>query len=388
MSKLSLALMLAPVALFLYAYAVYPALLRLAQPFARRRPRVIDPEWPTVTVTVPVYNEERSIRMKLDDLLQLDYPRELLQILVISDASSDATDAIVAEYAAHGVELLRLPARRGKTAAENAAASPARGKIIVNTDATVRLDPRALKMLVQAFSDPTVGVASGRDVSIGAGEREGTRGESQYVGYEMWLRALETRLGSIVGASGCFYGIRAEIYDASFPEQLSRDFASALMARAHGLRAVSVNEAICFVPRAGSLGNEFRRKIRTMARGLETLWRWRRMLNPFGYGTFAFMLLSHKLCRWLVYLSLPFAFLGLVLAAMESRIGQLISAAVVVGLLAGVVAWQRTQRAAPVNRLVALIGFGFASVCAGIVAWFKVLRRQHNAVWEPTRRPA
>src|SRR5205823_3773214 len=158
------------------------------------------------------------------------------------------------------------------------------------------------KMLVRTFADPTVGVASGRDVSVGAGEEEVTRGESQYVGYEMWLRALETRIGSMVGASGCFYGIRAEIYNSSFPEEPSRDFASALMARAHGLRAVSVNGAICFVPRAGSLGNEFRRKIRTMARGLETLWRWRQMLNPFGYGAFAFMLASHKLCRWLVYL--------------------------------------------------------------------------------------
>jgi hypothetical protein len=204
----------------------------------------------------------------------------------------------------------------------------------------------------------------------------------------MWLRALETRVGSIVGASGCFYGIRAEIYNSNFPEELSRDFASALMARAHGLRAVSVNDAICFVPRAGSLGNEFRRKIRTMARGLETLWHWRQMLNPLRYGAFAFMLVSHKLCRWLVYLCVPFALVGLVLGATESVFGKLLSIAVMMGLVTGSMAWRRTQRAAPVNRLVSLMGFASASVCAGVLAWLKVFRRQHNPTWEPTRRPA
>jgi len=388
MSKLSLALTLAPVAFFVYAYAVYPAFLWLAQPFARRRRTAANAPWPSVTLTLPVYNEERSIRAKLDDLLQLDYPRELLQILVISDASTDATEKIVADYAPLGVELVRLSTRRGKTAAENAAGAAARGAIIVNSDATVRLAPDALKSLVRAFADPTVGVASGRDVSVGLESGEATRAESQYVGYEMWLRALETRIGSIVGASGCFYGIRAEIYDADFPEELSRDFASALMARAHGLRAVSVNEAICFVPRAGSLGNEFRRKIRTMARGLETLWYWRRMLNPLEHGMFAFMLVSHKLCRWLVYLCIPFAFVGLALSATESRVGLILSIVAAAALLAGGLAWERTLRSRTVNRLVSFAGFASASVCAGMLAWLKVLRRQHNPIWEPTRRPA
>src|SRR6476659_8944540 len=98
MSKLSLALTLAPIALFVYAYVLYPVLLCIAVPFARRRPKFVNAAWPAVTLTLPVYNEERSIRAKLHDLLQLDYPRDLLQILVISDASTDATDSIVVEH--------------------------------------------------------------------------------------------------------------------------------------------------------------------------------------------------------------------------------------------------------------------------------------------------
>jgi len=322
MNTLAIVLVLAAPALLLYAYAVYPALLWLAGRLFRQSVRSDSTDWPMVTLTVPVYNEARNIRQKLDELLQLDYPSDKLQILVISDASTDETDAIVAEYASRGVELVRLPARRGKTAAENAAGPAARGTIIVNNDATVRIPPNALKALVRVFADQTVGVASGRDVSVGAATRQSNRGESQYVGYEMWLRGLETGLGSIVGASGCFYGIRAHIYDSTFREELSRDFASALMARASGLRAVSVDDAICYVPRTATLNAEFQRKIRTMARGLETLWQWRRMLNPVRFGLFAFMLLSHKLCRWLIYLFAPLAFVGLAMLAANSLLKE------------------------------------------------------------------
>lgn len=383
-------LVLAPACLFAYAYALYPALLWVAGRLVRSRmpAPALDDAWPTVTITLPVYNEERNIRTKLDDLLGLDYPKEKLQILVISDASTDATDRIVGEYADRGVELLRLPRRRGKTAAENAAAPVARGSIIVNSDATVRVPPFALKPLVSAFADPEVGVASGRDVSIGAAAQESNRGESQYVGYEMWLRGLETRLGSIVGASGCFYGIRARIYDANFPEELSRDFASALMARTNGLRAVSVDEAVCYVPRAGSLQSEFRRKVRTMARGLETLWVWRRMLDPARYGSFAFMLFSHKLCRWLVYLSVPFAVVGLAALATTSQAAALLLMAGVVGAGASWFVWRRASDGGQVSRLGALAAFALASIVAGVLAWIKVLRRQRSPIWEPTRRPA
>lgn len=386
MRILGTVLLLLPVWFFIYAYGIYPAVLWMISRRVKPRPSASDFDWPTVTLTLPVYNEELNLRRKLDDLLQLDYPKENLQILVISDASTDSTNEIAASYAGRGVELLRLAVRRGKTAAENAAASAARGSIIVNSDATVRVPPHALKALITTFADQTVGVASGRDVSVGARDEQANRAESQYVGYEMWLRGLETRIGSIVGASGCFYGIRARIYDSSFPEELSRDFASALMARANGLRAVSVDDAICYVPRAGALRAEFRRKIRTMARGLETLWYWRRMMNPFRYGSFSLMLISHKLCRWLVYLFLPLALAGLALLASDSRMGMMLAVITLAGLLAGALAWYRAQRAEQVSRIIAIAGFTLASVLAGVLAWVKVLRRQRNPIWEPTRR--
>src|SRR5439155_18332143 len=211
-----------------------------------------------------------------------------------------------------GVELLRLPERRGKTAAENAARAHLRGTIIVNTDASVRIALQALKPLVAAFADPTVGVASGRDVSVARVGAEANAGESTYVGYEMWVRALETRVAGIVGASGCLYACRRRLYMRLVPEALSRDFAAALMAREAGYRSVAVRDAVCYVPRVASLHAEYRRKVRTITRGWQTLVYMRHLLNPFRYGLFAWMLFSHKICRWLAPWAIGLAIVGLI----------------------------------------------------------------------------
>jgi cellulose synthase/poly-beta-1,6-N-acetylglucosamine synthase-like glycosyltransferase len=388
MNTLALLVVASPVATFTYAYALYPAVLKLIASAKPERQHVGDPpDWPLVTITLPVYNEEQRLRRKLEELLRIDYPADRRQILVISDASTDQTDAIAREFADRGVELLRLDRRGGKSAAENAAGPWLRGEIVVNSDATVQVPPHAFKPLIRAFQDPTVGVASGRDVSTGATESEVNGGEGGYVGYEMWVRALETRAGSIVGASGCFYGIRRAIYDSAFPAELSRDFASALMAREHGFRAVSVNEAICFVPRTTSLQSEFRRKIRTMARGLETMWFKRHLLNPLRHGFFAFALLSHKLCRWLVYPLLPLAVLGLALLTPTSSLAGALLLGIVCTTLLGLLplVWPSDRR---VPRTLALLGFVVASNIAGVAAWLKVVRRERTAFWEPTRRTA
>jgi glycosyltransferase involved in cell wall biosynthesis len=386
MTTIAFVLIGSPIVLCAYAYIGYPLLLAVLAGRRRKQPAPVFAELPRVSITVPVYNEERNLREVLEGLIGQDYPSDRRHILVISDASTDRTDEIARSYADHGVELLRLPQRRGKTAAENAADRVVRGDIIVNTDATVRLLPSALKTLVNAFADPTIGVASGRDVSVGAISSEANRGESGYVGYEMWVRRLETRFGSIVGASGCFYGTRRHLYDASFPEGLSRDFASALIARRQGYRASSVEGALCMVPRA-SFQREFGRKVRTMARGLQTLWYLRDLMNPMRYGGFAFSLVSHKLCRWLVPLLLPAPVIGLLLLSGAQPLARLALAAVLLGSVAAMISL-RLPEERRLPSIVALPVFGIASLIAGFLAWMRALRGQQSAIWEPTRREA
>ena len=395
MTALGVGLVLLPVALFVYAYFAYPMLLRLlaSDPRPSGLPGGTAAEaagesfdWPAVSVSLPAYNEEERLAGTLDALLALDYPQDRLEIVVVSDASSDATDEIAASYADRGVRLLRLPERGGKVAAENFAASRLSHPIVVNTDATIRIPPEALKPLVRAFADPTVGVASGRDVSVASVRDEANQAESGYVGYEMQVRALETRAGGIVGASGCFYAILRELHEPPFPPHLSRDFASCLIAREHGYRSVSVDEAVCFVPRTGSLAREYRRKVRTMARGLATLSFKRSLLDPFSYGRFAWMLWSHKLARWLVPLTTPVALLalgGLALGGHRAAAGLLAVAAA--GVVGGGVAWRWAERGTapgPVSSL----GYAFAANFAGLAAWWRFLTSGSQAVWEPTRR--
>jgi len=375
--------------LCLYTYVGYPAILKILS--GSRRSRSVQPPggsfraWPRISIVIPVYNEAAIIANTLERILAIDYPSDRRQILVVSDASMDATDDIVQGLAPRGVELLRLPQRCGKTGAENAARTHLTGEIIINTDASVRIDEAAVKHLVRAFDDPSVGVASGRDVSVSNLDDHLNPGEQAYVGYEMWVRDLETSLSGIVGASGCLYAVRRELHMTSMPEGLSRDFAAALVARERGYRAVSVTAAICYVPRGTSLRREYLRKVRTMARGLRTLWHKRALLNPFSAGRFAWMLWSHKLCRWVM----PWAVLLMASALAVLALSHWWAAATLVmgGAAAFVTAigsvWPEGR---PLPRLIALPAYAVSGNIAALHAWIRALGKGGTALWEPTRR--
>lgn len=372
-----------------YAYLGYPLLLKvlsLGRRGVNQGAGALD-EWPEVSVSLPAYNEEETIRGALDALLAADYPSDRLQILVVSDASTDRTDEIVREYEDAGVELLRVESRGGKTAAENAAVPHLRGEIVVNTDASVRIEPDAVKALVRQFTDPVVGVASGRDVSVAGSDTEGkvNAGEAGYVNYEMWVRSLETRTGGIIGASGCLYAIRRELHSVHVPEHLSRDFCAALTAREHGYRAISVSDAVCRVPRTGSLAGEFQRKVRTIVRGLQTLAHKRDLLDPLRYGGFALKLWSHKLARWTGAAVAPLAVIGLLLSSSSSVLVLSLLGTILLTAGGALLAF-RIPAAAEASRLIRFCGYLYAANLAAALACWRVIREERRAVWEPTRR--
>jgi len=249
----------------------------------------------------------------------------------------------------------------------------------------VRLHPDGLKPLIAVFGDPTVGVASGRDVSIGDGTITVNVGEAGYVGYEMWVRGLETTVAGIVGASGCFFASRATLHREIVPEALSRDFAAPLIAQEHGYRSVSVNDAVCFVPRADSLRREYRRKVRTMTRGLDTLFYKRTLLNPIRHGKFAWMLLSHKLARWLApWAALVGGVVAVSLAFSHPWLWWVLGLAAFVPFLATVGwFWPAAKR---MPALLAVPSYGFFGIVAALHAWIEALLGDVAPTWEPTRR--
>lgn len=389
----------------IYSYALYPALLWLVSKVRRqRRVNTTAPaEWPRVTITLPAYNAQDTLRPVLEALVRTDYPADRRQILVVSDGSTDGTDALVREYAAQGVELLRIEGRLGKTEIENRAFGAIRGDIVVNTDASVTIDSAAIKRLVAALGDPDVGVASARDISVASVGAVGHASEAAYVDYEMWIRDLETAAEGIIGSSGCLYAIRATLHRRQLPGHLSRDFSSALWARLNGARAVSVRDALCYVPRAASMRIEFRRKIRTMSRGIQTLFFHGQLLDPLRHGLFAWFLWSHKLVRWLVPVALVTGAISLAaLATMRSpatlstlRSGPLEDAVILlarsglVGLVSGLGLaalgwWWPKGSHAP--RLASMAAYFVSGTVAGLIAWKRALLREGAPVWEPTPR--
>jgi glycosyltransferase involved in cell wall biosynthesis len=377
-------LVLLPVALLAYGYLLYPAILWVMA--AQRKPtRLRHRDLPFVSIVVPAYNEEAQIRGAIEALIRQDYPADHRQILVVSDASTDRTDEIVAEYRSAGVELLRMAVRGGKTAAENASIPRLRGEIIVNSDASVRLHPAAVRLLVDAMTDPRVGVASTRDVSVVAGADLANVTEAGYVDYEMRVRHLETVTGGIVGASGSGYAIRANLHRIPVRSDLSRDFSAALTARTHGYAAVSADGALCYVPRTTSLKAEYRRKVRTISRGVETLLHNNHLLDPTIFGAFAWKLISHKVCRWLVPVFALLGVVGLALLAPSHRwaVAALVAAALVASLAVIGALWPATR---PMPRIISTLTFAAAANVAVLHALSRVFLGHQDHLWEPTRR--
>lgn len=384
MTRIGWALLVVPVIVIAYTYAVYPLLLRLIA-MGRATPDVRETASPLVSIVLPAYNEEVQIRGAVEALLAQEYPRDRLQILVLSDASTDRTDDIVREYANQGVELLRMQTRGGKTAAENASCAMLRGEIVINTDSSVRLHPKAVGRLVNAMADPSVGVASTSDVSVTRDDAAANAAEAGYVGYEMRIRELETLTGGIVGASGSGYAIRESLHRLPVRADLSRDFSAALTARTHGYRAVSVSDALCYVPRTTSLKAEYRRKVRTMARGMETLLHNGHLLDPSAFGSFSWKLFSHKICRWLVPVSAIVGTIGLLLLATSYAWATGLVALEALVLLVAFVG-SRWPASTPLPRFLSLVTFAVAANLAVVHAMFRVLHGHEDHLWEPTRR--
>ena len=191
----------------LYAYLGYPLLLWCVSRM-RARPVKSAAFEPTVSVVITAYNEERDLRSKLENTLALDYPRSKLENIVASDCSTDATDEIARAFASRGVSLHRQPKREGKTSAQNAAVKIARGDIILFSDATTLYQPDVLRVMMPNFADSQVGCVAGKLIYVDPEKTGVGRGAKSYWGYETFLKRHESRIWSLIGASGCLYAVR------------------------------------------------------------------------------------------------------------------------------------------------------------------------------------
>ena len=366
-------------AFVLYAYACYPLLLVLLVRVRSRAVRRADIT-PRVSMVITARNEEKRIRPKIENTLALDYPPDLLDIMVASDASTDATNAIVQEYADRGVRLIVSPERRGKEFAQRLAIEASTAEILVFSDVATQLEPHGLRSMMRNFADPTVGAVSSEDRMIGA---DGTvSGEGAYVRYEMLLRSLETRLGSVVGLSGSFFAARREICRA-WPVDLPSDFTTLLNTLRAGLRGVSDPDSIGYYPDLADKSREYGRKVRTIVRGMSALLRHLEVLNPFRFGIVSWQVFSHKLCRWLV----PFAMLGALVSNLVLAVGSPFYAFLAaVQIVAYAVAGAGTLRREPPRGVSRILTFLVLANLSILNAWYDLARGRRVVTWEPSRR--
>lgn len=288
-------------ALFLIAhtYLIYPALIWLLT-IGRKAPDYAPlAGWPDVSLIIAAYNEEAVLRAKLENALSLDYPADKLDIVVVSDASTDGTDAIAAEFAERGVRLHRVAERGGKTLAQNAGVALARGQLLVFSDANSIYVSDALKWLLAPFADERIGCVCGELQYANPDDGGAGKGEGAYWRYEQFLKLRESLLSSALGANGAIYALRRELFEELGDEIIS-DFVMPIRVWRRGYRVVYEPKAIASESSGGSFGDEFRRRRRIVSRSLYGLWTQRGVLNPFVHFFFALQMISHKVLRWSV----------------------------------------------------------------------------------------
>lgn len=284
-------------AILAYVYLLYPVVVRALAAVAGRPVQRSSGARPTVTVLITAYNEEKGIAAKIDNVLALDYPPESLDVIVVSDASSDGTDQAVRAYGSSRVQVLRVEGRVGKTACQNAAVSHARGEIVVFTDATTHIRPDALAAMVEDLADGEVGCVAGLLIYQGKGENLTAAGGVSYWSYEVALRSAESELGTLIGVSGCLYAVRRSAYRPIAPGLIS-DFVIAMRMREQGLRTILEPRAICYEETLDRSAQELSMRVRVAVRSINALVGERRLLNPLIDPLFAWQLWSHKLLRY------------------------------------------------------------------------------------------
>jgi len=298
------------VALILWVYLGFPLFLLMITRLTKGEPVQLAPITPPVTLIISAYNEGKIICEKIKNSLALDYPHELLEVIVVSDGSDDDTEVIVKEYANRGVRLLRMEKRGGKTAGLNTAVPQAKGEIVIFSDANAMYHRLAVRRLVRNFADLSVGCVTGESrYEVVENAADSTASENLYWRYELALKKMETKTGSLVGGDGAIYAIRKSLFRPMRPEDLS-DFVNPLQIVAQGYRNVYESEAFSFERGAESFEKEFRRKVRIVNRAWRGLWRVRQVLNPFRFGFYTVQVISHKLLRWLIPVFMAGAFVA------------------------------------------------------------------------------
>lgn len=287
----------------LYTYVGYTSFLWIISQVRRifRRMEIHEPSGfePDVTLLIPAFNEADYIIGKVKNSFELDYPREKLRIVWVTDGSTDRTAELLGAFPE--LAVMHEKERKGKVNAMNRAMKTIKTPLAVFTDANTLLNPEAIREIAGLFADNKTGCVTGeKRISASGPEKAVSAGEGLYWQYESWIKRLESETGSVMGAVGELFAVRTELYEEVPEDTLLDDFTISMSILKKGFRVRYAPNAWGTETASLNINEEIKRKTRIAAGGLQALTRMPDLLNPFRYGLTSWMYLSHKVLRWIL----------------------------------------------------------------------------------------
>ena len=347
-------------------------------------------ELPEVTLLIAAYNEEEVVKEKMRNCLALNYPKEKLKIMWVTDGSNDRTNSLLAEYPQ--VEVLHKPERKGKTAALNRAIDYIQSSIVIFTDANTMINADAIYEIVCLFTNPKVGCVAGeKRIAVKEKDNAAGGGEGLYWKYESALKDLDSRLYSAMGAAGELFAVRRTLFEKMENDTLLDDFILSMRIVGKGYKIAYCAEAYAIENGSADMKEEQKRKVRIAAGGLQSIWRLRALLNIFRYGIVSFQYVSHRVLRWSVTPIALFALFPLNIALAlctegYESVGYLaILLLQVLFYLAGY--WGYVLSKMSIKNKLLYIPYYFLFMNVNVIrGFFYLQRRNGNGAWEKAKR--
>lgn len=377
-----------------YSYAVYPVLLAIIAALTqglrdaryvlgkRDRRSLIEQKLPRVGIVISAFNEERHIRQRIENLLALDYPSDLVRAYIGSDGSKDATGAILLAQSDARIQAHVFEVNRGKATVLNDLVQRGSEDILVFSDANTFFDRNALRRLVAHFADPDVGGVSGELRLIGVG---GDNQDSLYWRVEQFLKFFEARINGLLGANGAIYAIRRSLWKSLRPDTICDDFCVAMNVSATRHRLVYEPAAFAEEETPAAIGEEYQRRVRIGIGNFQALVRHPEYLWRTSLGT-GFAYVSHKVLRWIAPHLLIIGLLASLTLGVESRAWLVFSLLQIAAYGAAALLYGWSRRGRVLRPLLRIPAFLFALNWAFLIASYRFATGQYSGSWRRTSR--
>ncbi|HTE25987.1 glycosyltransferase family 2 protein [Flavitalea sp.] len=342
--------------------------------------------YPRVTLLVAAYNEEQFILQKIENTLSLDYPSENLDIVFITDGSTDRTSEIVKLYPQ--ITLLHQPARNGKIAAMHRAMGMVNTPYVIFSDANTILNKASIKNIIRHYQDPKVGGVAGEKKVIQSTNNNNAGGEGLYWKYESFLKKLDWKFYTVVGAAGELFSIRTSLYEYPGDDILLDDFIISLSICKKGYRIAYEAEAYASESESASIQEEQKRKIRISAGGFQSIYILRDLLNIFKYPVLSFQYISHRILRWTlcpIFLPVIFFFNILLVVNNESGFFYLVMLAQTFFYVGAFIGWILSKKGIKISLFYAPYYLVFINYSL-YLGFIRFIKGNQTVLWEKAAR--